>query len=110
VKALSTVALVFATALSASFAAHAQTEQATVHRHNHFRHYHPPHHTVHHSYVAHGSASALIARRPGEPIESGPTETNQIFRPYAQPEEGDSNGLSSDPNDCNKGCIGGNPC
>src|SRR5258708_6237190 len=48
VKALSTGALALATALSGSPATDAQTEQATVHRHNHFRHYHPPHHTLHH--------------------------------------------------------------
>ncbi len=108
-KALSTGALALATALSGSPATDAQTEQPAASHRYHAHHYYPPHHSVHHPYVAHGSVSAPIARMPGEPIESGPSETNQIFRPYAQPGEGDSNGLSSDPNDCNKGCIWGNP-
>jgi hypothetical protein len=32
-----------------------------------------------------------------------------MFRPYANPGDGDDDGLSRDPDDCNKGCIGGNP-
>ncbi|HVO32279.1 MAG TPA: hypothetical protein VMU17_00085 [Elusimicrobiota bacterium] len=30
-------------------------------------------------------------------------------RPYARVGEGDDDGLSRNPDDCNKGCIGGNP-
>lgn len=30
------------------------------------------------------------------------------FRPF-RPGEGDTDGLSRDPDDCNMGCIGGNP-
>jgi hypothetical protein len=30
-------------------------------------------------------------------------------KPYAHPGEGDNDGLSRDPDDCMKGCIGGNP-
>ena len=30
-------------------------------------------------------------------------------KPYAHPGDGDDDGLSRDPDDCNKGCIDGNP-
>ena len=48
-------------------------------------------------------------RRRAEPVESAPPQTNKMFSPYAHPGDGDSDGLSRDPDDCNKGCIGGNP-
>jgi len=96
-----TTALTFAALLSASLAASAQTDQPTVH------HYHHVHH--HHHYIAHGPAPERAAARPGEAVETPPTATNQMFRPYAQPGEGDNDGLSRDPDDCMKGCIGGNP-
>ena len=32
-----------------------------------------------------------------------------MLKPYAHPGEGDDDGLSRDPDDCMKGCIGGNP-
>jgi hypothetical protein len=32
-----------------------------------------------------------------------------MFSPYPHPGDGDSDGLSRNPDDCNKGCIGGNP-
>lgn len=31
------------------------------------------------------------------------------IKPYAHPGDGNNDGLSRDPDDCNKGCIGGNP-
>jgi hypothetical protein len=97
VKALTTIALPLATLLSGTLAAYAQTEQPTTHHHHH--------------YVAHNPAPvpAPIAQRPGEPVENGPPQTNQMFKPYAHPGEGDNDGLSRDPDDCMKGCIGGNP-
>jgi hypothetical protein len=94
VKTSTTIALALATSLSGSLAAYAQTERPTVHhdrRHHHLDHT-PP---------------APIAQRPGE--ESAPPQTNQLFKPYAHPGEGDNDGLSRDPDDCMKGCIGGNP-
>ena len=94
------IALALATSLSGSLAAYAQTEQPTVH------HHHDVHH--HHHYVAHNPAPAPIAQQPGE--VGGPPQTNQMFKPYAHPGEGDNDGLSRDPDDCMKGCIGGNPC
>lgn len=107
-KTSTTIALALATALSGSLAAHAQTEQPVAH---HVHHYYGPHHTVHHHYVAHNPAPApaRMAQRPGKPVESGPPQTNRMFKPYANPGDGDDDGLSRDPDDCNKGCIGGNP-
>ena len=94
-KTSATVALTFAALLSASLAASAQTGQPAVHRHHRVHH--------HHHYVA----ARLPA--PAEPVESAPPQTNKMFSPYAHPGDGDSDGLSRDPDDCNKGCIGGNP-
>jgi hypothetical protein len=109
VKTSSIVALALAMALSGSLAAAAQTEQPTVH--HHYRHNYPSHHTVHHHAAAHGQARApesmAASQRPGEAVES--PQPNQMFRPYANPGDGDEDGLSSDPDDCMKGCIGGNP-
>jgi hypothetical protein len=106
VKTSTTIALAIATALAGTVAAYAQTDQPTIHHHTH--HYYPPHHVVHHHAMAHGPTPAPIAQRPGEPVESGPSQTNEMFKPYANP-DGDDDGLSRDPDDCNKGCIGGNP-
>ncbi len=107
-KTSTTIALALAIALSGSLAAYAQSEEPTIHHHTHFHHYYGPHHTVHHHFVAHESAPAptAAAQRP-EAVES--PQANQMFRPYAQPGEGDDDGLSRDPDDCNKGCIGGAP-
>jgi hypothetical protein len=41
--------------------------------------------------------------------ESGCVDRFQPFKPYAHPGDGDDDGLSRDPDDCMKGCIGGNP-
>ena len=101
VKTSTTIALALAASLSGSLAAYAQTEQPTVHHHYHVHH--------RHHYMAHSPAPAPapIAQRPGQ--ESAPPETNRMFKPYAHPGEGDNDGLSRDPDDCMKGCIGGNP-
>jgi hypothetical protein len=109
VKRSATLVLAFATALSGSFAAYAQTDPATVHHHTRLHHhYYEPHHTVHHHFAAYAAPeSTAAARRPGDVIESH--QTDQMFKPYAQPGDGDADGLSSDPDDCMKGCIGGNP-
>jgi hypothetical protein len=102
VKTSTTTALALAMALSAPLAASAQTEPPTVHHHVHHHHRHD---------VAHNPApipeSTAAAQRPGEVVES--PQPNQMFKPYAQPGEGDDDGLSRDPDDCMKGCIGGNP-
>jgi hypothetical protein len=98
VKTSIPIALALATSLSGSLAAYAQTEQPTVHHHHVHRHYH---------YGAHNPAPVPIAQQPGEVV--APPQTNQMFKPYAHPGEGDDDGLSRDPDDCMKGCIGGNP-
>jgi hypothetical protein len=113
VKTSTTVALAVASLLSGSLAAYAQTGQpTTIHHHHHYHvhHYVGPHHPVHHP-VARDSAPTpeSTAQRPGVAMERAPAQTNQMFRPYAQPGEGDDDGLSDDPDDCMKGCIGGAP-
>jgi hypothetical protein len=111
VNTSTTVALAVASLLSGSLTASAQTEQPTVHHHYHVHHYVGPHHTVYHHFTAHNPAPAPepTAQRPGVALESAPSRINQMFRPYAQPGEGDDDGLSDDPDDCMKGCIGGAP-
>jgi len=49
------------------------------------------------------------APAPVPAAESGSVDRFQPFKPYAHPGDGDDDGLSRDPDDCNKGCIGGNP-
>jgi len=42
--------------------------------------------------------------------QSTPQDTmHRPFTPYPHTGDGDNDGLSRDPDDCNKGCIGGNP-
>jgi hypothetical protein len=99
VKTSTTIAL--AALLSGSPAAYAQTEQPTPPYHHYQVHrWHGPHHEVHHRFVAHNPVPAAAPTAP---------QTNQMFEPYAHPGEGDDDGLSRDPDDCMKGCIGGNP-
>ena len=44
------------------------------------------------------------------PWAQAPTQAQPHWgRPYAHPGDGDNDGLSRDPDDCNKGCIDGNP-
>ena len=100
-KASTTIAL--ATLLSSPLVAYAQTEQPTVHHHDHVHRHH--HHDVAHS-PAPAAESTRTAQEP-EAVQNSPL--NQMFKPYAQPGEGDDDGLSRDPDDCMKGCIGGAP-
>lgn len=93
-----TIALALATALSGS-CAYAQTEQPIVHRHTH--RYYPPHPAVHHH-----TAPAPVVTAPAP--QAGPFG---LALPHIAPypdNEGDEDGLSRDPDDCMKGCIGGN--
>jgi hypothetical protein len=98
------IALALATVLSGS-CAYAQTEQPIVHHHTH--HY-APHHTVHHT-VAHGPAMAPAPVVAAPAPQAGPFG---LALPHIAPypdKQGDEDGLSRDPDDCMKGCIGGNP-
>ena len=62
--------------------------------------------TRHHHQGRHGThaAPAPTSKRPAPAAESG-----NSAKPYAHPGDGDNDGLSRDPDDCNKGCIDGNP-
>jgi hypothetical protein len=104
VKTSTTIALALTMALSGSFAAYAQTEQPTAHHH----HY-ATHHTVHHHTVAHGPAMAPAPVATAPAPQAGPFG---LALPHIAPypdNQGDEDGLSRDPDDCMKGCIGGNP-
>ena len=104
-KTSTTIALALAVALSGSLAAHAQTEQPTAHHHTH--HY-APHNTVHHT-VARGPAMAPASVVVAPAPQAGPFG---LALPHIAPypdNQGDEDGLSRDPDDCMKGCIGGNP-
>jgi hypothetical protein len=63
--------------------------------------------TRHHHQGHHGTraAPAPTVKRPVPAADSG----NSRSGTYAHPGDGDNDGLSRDPDDCNKGCIGGNP-
>ena len=101
-----TLALALAMALSGSFAAYAQTEQPALHHHYH--HY-APHHIVHHHYAAHGPAMAPapVVMAPQAPQAAPFGLALPHIAPYPD-NKGDEDGLSEDPDDCNKGCIDGN--
>jgi hypothetical protein len=62
------------------------------------RHHHQGRHPTH-------AAPTPSVRRSLPPAQSGSSQG----KPYAHPGEGDNDGLSRDPDDCMKGCIGGNP-
>jgi hypothetical protein len=60
------------------------------------------HHQGHHRTQA---APARTSNRPVPTAERGSSPSGA----YAHPGDGDNDGLSRDPDDCNKGCIDGNP-
>jgi hypothetical protein len=106
VKTSTTLALALAMALSGSLAAYAQAEQPIVHHHPH---HDAPGHAVHHHYVAHGPAMAPAPVATSPAPQAGPFG---LALPHIAPypdNQGDEDGLSRDPDDCMKGCIGGNP-
>ena len=106
-KTSTTLALALAMALSGSLAAYAQTEHPAVHHHYH--QYYPPHHAVHHHYVAHGPAMAPAPVVVAPPAPHAAPFGLALPRVAPYPDnKGDEDGLSEDPNDCNKGCIDGN--
>jgi hypothetical protein len=65
-------------------------------------------HHRHGRHVTH-TAQAPTSERRVPAAESGSLNRFQPFKPYAHPGEGDDDGLSRDPDECNKGCIDGNP-
>jgi hypothetical protein len=66
------------------------------------RHHHRGRHVTH-------TAPAPTSERRVPAAESGSVDRFQPFKPYAHPGDGDDDGLSRDPDECMKGCIGGNP-
>ena len=72
------------------------TESAASRHHRHGRH------------VTHTPAPTSERRVPA--AESGALDRfHSPFKPYARPGDGNNDGLSRDPDKCNKGCIDGNP-
>jgi hypothetical protein len=68
-----------------------------------------PRHHRHERHVTH-TAPAPTSERQVPAAESGPLDRfYSPFKPYAHPGDGDNDGLSRDPEECMKGCIGGNP-
>jgi hypothetical protein len=106
-KTSTIVALVFAASLSSPIAAHAQSEEP--YRHYRVHRYQGPHHAVHHHFVAHTPAPTIA------PVAATAAPAALPFGlglPKIAPlpnNKGDEDGLSDDVNDCNKGCIDGNP-
>jgi hypothetical protein len=82
-------------ALSPVVAASAEPVEPVPHHHHHHKHHHAVEHAP--NTVAH----------PAPGVEA-PADVTPGFKPYP-PGEGDTDGLSRDPDDCDKGCIGGNP-
>jgi hypothetical protein len=113
VKTSTILALALGASLSAPLAAYAQTEQpAAPYHHYPVHHFQGPRHAVHHRFAAHKPAPALAP---------APAAASATAVPQAQPfglawpriapypdGKGDEDGLSEDPNECNKGCIDGN--
>jgi len=81
--------------LSPVVAASAESVEPVPHHHHHHKHHHAVEHAP--SRVAH----------PAPAIEA-PAAVVPGFKPYP-PGKGDTDGLSRDPDDCDMGCIGGNP-
>ena len=82
-------------ALAPAGKACAETAEPVPHHHHHHKHHHA---------VEHASRPVV---RPAPAVEA-PAAVTPGFKPYP-PGEGDTDGLSRDPEDCDKGCIGGNP-
>lgn len=78
-------------ALSPVFAASAEPAETVPH---HYRHHHHHHHPVH---GAGRPAPAVVAPEAVAPLAPGVTP------------HGETDGLSRDEDDCDMGCIGGNP-
>jgi len=86
------VAVCAVLAVSAAWA----TESAVPRHHRHGRH------------VTH-AAPAPTSERRVRAAESGSLDRfHSPFKPYAHPGDGGNDGLSRDPDECNKGCIDGN--
>ena len=63
------------------------------------------HHRHHGRHVTHTAPAPTSERQ----VPTAAVDRFQPFKPYAHPGDGDDDGLSRDPDECNKGCIDGNP-
>jgi hypothetical protein len=55
-------------------------------------------------------ATQPAKKRPVPAVQNSTQDTvHRPFTPYPHTGDGDNDGLSRDPDDCNKGCIDGNP-
>jgi hypothetical protein len=107
VKTSTIVALVFATSLAAPVAAGAQTAEPAPYHHYQVHRHEGPHHVVRHRFVAHNPAPVAATAAPAPaalPFGLGLPKIAPLPN-----NKGDEDGLSTDVNDCNKGCIGGAP-
>jgi hypothetical protein len=68
----------------------------------------PRHHGRHHVHRTGRPASPAGAMTPAE-SRAAPSSAEPSMKPDAHPGDRDNDGLSRNPEDCNKGCIGGNP-
>ena len=89
-----TIGLAFALAFALAAPAVSETADTSQQHHKH----HHKHHTAQQAKKERAPAAEPQALEPAAGI-----------RPYAHPGEGDDDGLSRNPDDCNKGCIDGNP-
>ncbi len=104
-KMSSTLALAFAMSVAAPVATYAQTAEPTYHYHHHV------HRHVHHHAVAAQTRPAAVTPVAVSPPPAQAQPFGLAF-PHIAPypdNKGDEDGLSEDVNDCNKGCIDGNP-
>jgi hypothetical protein len=114
VKTSTTIAVALATLLPGPVVANAQTAEPTPYHHYRVHHFQGPHprHYVHHRFVAHNPApapapaAAVTAPAPAQAAPFGLAWPH--IAPYPD-NKGDEDGLSEDPNDCNKGCVEGTP-
>ena len=93
-----TAALALGVVLAAATAASAYVDATPIHKHRLHAHH------GYRSVQTEKTESSSTARIPAEPAPS--------FFPHIAPNlrgQGDTDGLSRNPDDCNKGCIGGNP-
>ncbi len=65
----------------------------------------PTHHRHHKHHHGAKAAEHEVPQAAPFPVEPA----NPSLKPYGRPGERDTDGLSRNPNDCNEGCIGGNP-
>lgn len=86
--------IVFALGVAVVSLAAGATEQSTAPHHRHHKHHQAP---------------QVIELQSPASIAPALEPTGAVVRPYAHPGDGDDDGLSRDPDDCNKGCIDGNP-